>query len=326
MTFKNNIALAAQTIKDGGTVAFPTETVYGLGADVFNRNAIEKIFQIKERPFFDPLIVHICDLKQLPLLVKEIDENLLKVADKFWPGPLTIVTKKNKNVSDLVTASLPTVAIRMPRHPAALELIKKAGTPIAAPSANKFGFLSPTNAKHVVKQLKNIDFILDNGNTEVGIESTVIALTKEGFKLLRPGVITKQELTTILHNNNSEFFIPTSGLQSPGLLKSHYSPKIPLYIDDEHQLNTINKKTGRLTFGANKAKNDDYAVENLSSTGNLKEAATNLYHALHKLEESGVEIIIAEPVPESGIGVAIMDRLRKAAAKKEKNAEMPEVR
>jgi L-threonylcarbamoyladenylate synthase len=198
MTFEQNIAKAAQIIKDGGIVAFPTETVYGLGADVFNTKAIEKIFNIKERPFFDPLIVHISEIKQLELLVKKVDERVLKLAEKFWPGPLTIVTEKNKNVPDLVTANLPTVAVRMPNHRAALQLIQQAGTPIAAPSANKFGMLSPTNARHVLKQLKNIDFIIDDGNTEVGIESTVISLNKEGFKLLRPGVISQQDLSTII--------------------------------------------------------------------------------------------------------------------------------
>jgi L-threonylcarbamoyladenylate synthase len=317
MTFEQNIVKAAQIIKDGGIVAFPTETVYGLGADVFNTKAIEKIFNIKERPFFDPLIVHISEIKQLELLVKKVDERVLKLAEKFWPGPLTIVTEKNKNVPDLVTANLPTVAVRMPNHRAALQLIQQAGTPIAAPSANKFGMLSPTNARHVLKQLKNIDFIIDDGNTEVGIESTVISLNKEGFKLLRPGVISQQDLSTIIKYTDNKFFIHKRGLQSPGLLKSHYSPKVPLYILGEEQVNSTNKKIGFLTFGTNKEKNNELLVENLSPTKNLKEAATKLYEALHKLEESGVEMIIAEPVPETGIGIAIMDRLRKAAAKKE---------
>ncbi|WP_372947892.1 L-threonylcarbamoyladenylate synthase [Mariniphaga sp.] len=322
MTFEKNILKAAQIIKDGGIVAFPTETVYGLGAGVFNTKAIEKIFRIKERPFFDPLIVHISEIKQLELLVKKVDENILKLAEKFWPGPLTIVTEKNENVPDLVTANLPTVAVRMPNHRAALQLIQQAGTPIAAPSANKFGRLSPTNAKHVLKQLKNIDFIIDDGNTEVGIESTVISLNREGFTLLRPGVISKQDLSAVIRYTDNKFFIQERGLQSPGLLKSHYSPKVPLYILGEEKVNLSNKKIGFLTFGANKEKNNQLVTENLSPTKNLKEAATKLYEALHKLEESGVELIIAEPVPETGIGIAIMDRLRKAAAKKENLAEI----
>jgi L-threonylcarbamoyladenylate synthase len=317
MTFKENIAKAAQIIKNGGIVAFPTETVYGLGADVFNTKAIEKIFNIKERPLFDPLIVHISDIKQLELLVKKVDENILKLAEKFWPGPLTIVTEKNENVPDLVTANLPTVAVRMPNHRAALQLIRQAETPIAAPSANKFGMLSPTNAKHVLKQLKNIDFIIDGGNTGVGIESTVISLNEEGFKILRPGVISQQDLSTVIPYTDNKFFIQKRGLQSPGLLKSHYSPKVPLCILGEEQVDSVNKKIGFLIFGKNKEKNNGSVVENLSPAEDLKEAASNLYGALHKLEESGVDMIIAEPVPETGIGIAIMDRLRKAAAKKE---------
>jgi L-threonylcarbamoyladenylate synthase len=315
MTFEENITKAAQIIKEGGTVAFPTETVYGLGGAVFNTKAIKKIYNIKERPFFDPLIVHISDIKQLELLVKNVDEKILKLAEKFWPGPLTIATEKNENVPDLVTANLPTVAVRMPNHQTALELIKKAGTPIAAPSANKFGRLSPTNASHVLKQLKNIDYIIDDGNTEVGIESTVISLNREGYELLRSGVISQQDLSTVVPYTDTKFFKQKEGLQSPGLLKSHYSPKIPLYILGENEVNTSNKKLGFLTFGKNKEKLSDFAVENLSPAANLTEAANRLYDALHRLEESGAEAIIAEPVPETGIGIAIMDRLRKAAAK-----------
>lgn len=314
MTFEENITKAARIIKDGGVVAFPTETVYGLGAGVFNTEAIEKIFRIKERPFFDPLIVHISDIEQLHLLVKNVDENLLKLAEKFWPGPLTIVTEKKESVSDLVTANLPTVAVRMPNHRAALELIKKAGTPIAAPSANKFGKLSPTNARHVLKQLNNVDFIIDDGNTSVGIESTVISLNSEGFKILRPGAITMQELAAVVPYSDSLFSTHNKGLQSPGLLKSHYSPRVPLYILGKHKVNTSGKKTGLLTFGTEKEKNTDFVTENLSASGNLNEAAANLYNSLHKLEESGVDLILAEPLPETGIGIAIMDRLRKAAA------------
>lgn len=320
MTFEENIQKAAQIIKNGGVVAFPTETVYGIGADVFNTNAIEKIFRIKERPFYDPLIAHISAIEQLQLLVKKMDDNLMRVAEKFWPGPLTIVVEKNKNVSDLVTAGLPTVAVRMPNHRAAQALITAAKTPVAAPSANKFGKLSPTNAHHVLKQLKNIDHIIDDGNTQIGIESTVIALNKEGFRILRPGVITKQELVSLIPHIESKFFIQERGLQSPGRLKSHYSPRIPLYIIGEHQADISGKKTGYLTYGANKEKNTGFITENLSPSENINEAATNLYSALHKLEESGVDIILAEPLPENGIGIAIMDRLRKAAAKSDEVA------
>ena len=172
----NNISEAAQIIKDGGLVAFPTETVYGLGANALNPFAVAKIFEAKERPSFDPLIVHIASFDDLNILSKGINENVIRLAKHFWPGPLTIVLPKSSVVPDIVTSGLNTVGIRMPDNPIALELIKQAGCPIAAPSANKFGLLSPVNAKHVRKQLPGIGYVLDGGNTRVGIESTIIAI------------------------------------------------------------------------------------------------------------------------------------------------------
>lgn len=323
---KEAIKTAAEIIRKGGIVAFPTETVYGLGADAFNTDAVKRIFEIKERPFYDPLIVHISDLNQLGLLAKNVDKTLLKIANRFWPGPLTIVTEKSSNVPDLVTAGLSTVAVRMPGNEIARELIKQAGTPVAAPSANKFGMLSPTNSSHVLKQLKNIDYIIDGGNTEIGIESTVISLKKGRYKILRPGVISDKELETLIHSANSKFFIlQKKGFQSPGLLKSHYSPAVPLYILGEQKINLHGKNAGLLTFGNTPHISDFYRVENLSEKGDLKDAASNLYGALHRLEEAGVDLIVAVPVPETGAGIAIMDRLRKAAHKYKKEFENEQV-
>lgn len=313
---KDSIKKAAEIIRKGGIVAFPTETVYGLGADAFNITAVKRIFEIKERPFYDPLIVRISELDQLRLLVKNVDKTLLKVAQKFWPGPLTIVTEKNSNVPDLLTAGLSTVAIRMPGNEIARELIRQAGTPIAAPSANKFGMLSPTNSGHVLKQLKNIDYIIDGGNAEIGIESTVISLNSEGYKILRPGVISEKELETLIHSADSKFFIlQKKGFQSPGLLKSHYSPRVPLFIKGEEEISLHGKNLGLLTFGKPQNLSDFSTIEILSEKKDLTEAASNLYGALHRLEEAGVDLIVAEPVPETGAGIAIMDRLRKAAYK-----------
>lgn len=319
---KDSIKIAAEIIRKGGIVAFPTETVYGLGADAFNTGAVKRIFEIKERPFYDPLIVHISELDQLHLLAKNVDEILLKVAHKFWPGPLTIVTEKNSNVSDLVTAGLSTVAIRMPGNDIARELIRQAGTPIAAPSANKFGMLSPTNSHHVLKQLKNIDYIIDGGNAEIGIESTVISLSSEGYKILRPGVISERELETLIHSADSKFFIlQKKGFQSPGLLKSHYSPRVPLFIRGEEEISLLGKNAGLLTFGNPQNLSGFSVIEVLSEKKDLTEAASNLYGALHRLEEAGVDVIVAEPVPETGAGIAIMDRLRKAAHKYKNSSE-----
>lgn len=318
MTIMNNtvlnqslIADAAKIIKDGGVVAFPTETVYGLGADAFNPSAVAKIFEIKERPSFDPLIVHIAEVAQLDLLVEyEFIKRIEHLIEKFWPGPLTIVLPKKQTVPDLVTSGLPTVAVRMPNHPIALELIKKAATPIAAPSANKFGMLSPTQAQHVAKQLTRVDSIIDGGQTSVGIESTVIAVSENGFRLLRPGVITAAEIEEILPEikDNNE-----SILEAPGQMKSHYSPRIPVYILGESVIRGDLGKAGYLTMGPLQNNKKYQLSVSLSSAYDLREAAVNLFSALHRLEESGVDFIIVQPVSETGIGIAIMDRLRKAA-------------
>lgn len=311
MTNYITIEQGAKIIKDGGLVAFPTETVYGLGADAFNTEAIANIFKAKERPSFDPLIVHICNLSDLEFLFEEVDARLIRLADKFWPGPLTIVMRKNKKVPDIVTSGLPTVAVRMPAHPIALELIRKSGTPIAAPSANKFGRLSPTKAEHVKKQLPEVEHVIDGGDTSVGIESTVISLNQDGFELLRPGAISVQDVETVIPK--SKFFSEEKHMKSPGLLKSHYSPRKPLYIIDESEINTDTSNAGLISFGQSKYSHKYKYLEILSENKDLGEAAINLFSAIHKLEDADVDFIVAEPVPETGIGIAIMDRLRKAA-------------
>ncbi len=197
MHISDKVATAARYIQQGKLVAFPTETVYGLGANALDSMAVAKIFELKERPSFDPLIIHIAHMDQLEKLVLNEDERVFKLAEKFWPGPLTMVLPKSQIVPEIVTSGLPTVGIRMPGNAIALELIRKAECPIAAPSANKFGRISPTTAAHVKKQLPNIDYILDGGKTTVGIESTIIRLTDAGFQI-RNGVITREDLETIL--------------------------------------------------------------------------------------------------------------------------------
>ncbi len=189
MNILEEIKRGAEIILSGNLVAFPTETVYGLGADAFNPAAVAKIFETKERPSFDPIIVHICELSQLKKLYNGSDERVYTLAEKFWPGPLTLVLPKTDAVPDIVTSGLDTVAVRMPDNHIALELIKHSHTPLAAPSANKFGMVSPTEAEHVRKQFPDI-FTIDGGKTSVGIESTVITLHEDGFEILRPGVVT----------------------------------------------------------------------------------------------------------------------------------------
>lgn len=311
MIGSDDIFKAAEIIKAGGLVAFPTETVYGLGADALNPQAVAKIFEAKERPSFDPLIVHIAAIDYLKILTNNIDENVYKLAEKFWPGPLTMVLTKNTIVPDIVTSGLNTVGIRMPNNSIALSLIKNAGCPIAAPSANKFGRISPTNAMHVKKQLTDIECILDGGTTTIGIESTVISVHSDGFIILREGMITKDDLKTVLPQSNVK--LSKRELQaSPGNIKSHYSPNKPLYILGEHPKGLSTKNAAFLSFGL-KPELEFKRVEYLSETANLREAAIKLFEKLHLLEDSDCDFIIAQPVTEIGIGLAIMDRLRKAA-------------
>lgn len=305
-----DIDIAAQYIRDGKLVAFPTETVYGLGADALNPMAVAKIFELKERPSFDPLIIHIADTTQLEKLVSGIDERAYKLAQKFWPGPLTMILPKSRIVPEIVTAGLPTVGIRMPNHGIALELIRKSGCPIAAPSANKFGRISPTTAAHVKKQLPNVDYIINGGKTAVGIESTIIKLTKYGFIILRNGIITQEEIETIVP---FDFRSKTNyKLSAPGMLKSHYSPKKMFLIADNAMPNIDKSKAGLISFSG-ELENDYRKVIRVSERKDLKDYAVNMFEAMHTFEDDNeIEIIVAEPVNDSGIGKAIMDRLKKA--------------
>ena len=304
------IDIAADYIKAGKLVAFPTETVYGLGADALNPLAVARIFELKERPSFDPLIVHVADKNDLEKLTTSADERIYRLIGKFWPGPLTLILPKKDVVPDIVTAGLPTVGIRMPDNDIALEFIRKAGCPIAAPSANKFGRISPTNASHVMKQLAGVDYILDGGSTRVGIESTIISITAKGFQILRNGIVTKEELEEVLPFDNSGI---KDDLFAPGMLKSHYSPSKAMIVADLQNLKEIDKSRAGLVSFSGKIDDGFGKVIRVSLNADLKEYAVNMFAAMHDLEESDVDLIVAEPVPESGIGLAIMDRLRKAA-------------
>lgn len=307
----NDIEVAAKYINEGKLVAFPTETVYGLGANALDPLAVAKIFELKERPSFDPLIVHIASVNELKNLTINCDDRVLRLAEKFWPGPLTIVLPKSELVPDIVTSGLDTVGIRMPNNPIALELIRKSGCPIAAPSANKFGRVSPTTAQHVKKQLPDVDYILDGGKTHVGIESTIIALNEKGFEILRHGVITREDIEKVIPFYSTKDV--SDSIVAPGMLKSHYSPNKPLYFLGDHHLDELDRrKAGLLSFVTKDITGYKYVLP-LSTNGDLREYAVNLFAAIHKMEESDVDYIVAEPVEEHGIGLAIMDRLRKAA-------------
>jgi L-threonylcarbamoyladenylate synthase len=311
-----DVGLAANLLKNGKLVVFPTETVYGLGANAFDAYAVARVFAVKKRPAFDPLIVHICDFKQIEQLFQSpVDEQVYVLAKAFWPGPLTIVHNKKPEVPDLVTSGLPTVAVRMPSHPVAAELIRMAGVPVAAPSANLFGCLSPTQANHVEKQLDEPDYLLDGGHTIYGIESTVVSVESGGVRILRHGAISEESLAAhivILTENE----VGKSGqLPSPGMLKSHYSPRKPLYIIKESNFGKINEESGVIIKSSQTKNNfDGIKTISLSENGNLSEIAVNLFAALHAMEDDPeVKQIFIESVSETGIGKAIMDRLRKAS-------------
>ncbi|HRK62515.1 MAG TPA: L-threonylcarbamoyladenylate synthase [Candidatus Omnitrophota bacterium] len=310
---KQNVAAAADQIKSGGVVAFPTETVYGLGADALNASAVAQIFEIKNRPHFDPLIVHIADFKELDKIA-EVNDLALMLAKKFWPGPLTLVLKKKNNIPDLVTSGLSTVAVRMPNHPVALELIRLAETPIAAPSANPFGYLSPTTAKHVQDQLGDkVAMILDGGPCATGVESTILDLVFSKPAILRAGGIPIEEIEKVV--GPLEFRKAGASPSAPGQLEQHYAPRKRLKVLEREQiLNHPNLDAGGVLFFSNPPILKAKKVKTLSVRGDLKEAAANLFSFLHDFDDSDCAFILAESVPETGLGSAIMDRLRKASA------------
>jgi len=310
------ISHASEIIKSGGLVAFPTETVYGLGADAFNARACARVFEVKKRPLHNPLIVHIADHAQLNLLVEDISPTARKLMDRFWPGPLTLVFRKKSAVPDIVTAGQPTVAVRMPAHPMATELIRRSGTPVAAPSANAFGRTSATSAQHVLDQLHNVcDVLIDGGACRVGVESTVISITGEKPALLRPGSIGIEELEATAETSFSRD-VPFSAnhLPSPGMMSSHYQTATPLHIVADFRPFADLPDAGFLVFGKI-TETFSGPVRNLSPLNDLREAAVNLYRAMRELDALSLRFIVAKPLPEAGLGYAINDRLQKASYK-----------
>jgi len=315
MRDKKVIRQAAEIIKRGGIVAFPTETVYGLGADAFNPFAVARIFEVKGRPYFDPLIVHVANHTDLDRLVIEIPSDAKKLMERFWPGPLTVVLLKKENVPDIVTAGLQTVAIRMPKHSMTLSLIELAGSPIVGPSANPFGYLSPTTAKHVQDQLGDkIDFILDGGPCEVGVESTILSFFEKRPLLLRPGGVPLEEIESIIGKVEVRPIEEEKPL-APGMLPRHYAPRTPIVLDwSKKNLDSYrDKKIGLLVFQEPKNFLKFHQIEVLSKKGDFREAAANLFSAIRRLDALNLDLILAEAVPEVGLGRAIMDRLRRAS-------------
>ncbi len=306
---------AAEILRSGGLVAFPTETVYGLGGDATNARAVAKIFAAKQRPRLDPVIVHLSDPEQLATVTTAVPPTAATLAEAFWPGPLTLVLPRADTIPSIVSSGLPTVAVRVPAHASARRLITLAGCPIAAPSANRFGGISPTTAAHVVSQLGDrIERILDGGPCRIGVESTVLDVSGPLPVMLRPGGLTREELEAAIGPITvATEHLPTGeAAPAPGMLARHYSPDTPVTVTD-----TIDSlpagRLGLLTLHR-PAPNHDWAhIEVLSETGDLVEAAAGFFAALHRLDDAGLDRIIALPFPNSGLGLALNNRLDRAA-------------
>jgi L-threonylcarbamoyladenylate synthase len=306
-----NLDRAAALLRAGAVVAFPTETVYGLGANAFDPRAVARIFEIKGRPTFDPLIVHVASEAMLERVAANIPARARSLIDAFWPGPLTLVVRKCAEVPDLVTAGLPTVAVRMPAHPVARTLIERAGTPLAAPSANPFGYLSPTRAEHVAQMLgKRVELIVDGGRTTHGVESTIVMLEPEPT-LLRPGAISTDAIEALIGPLARELSDAAAPL-APGRLPQHYAPTTPIRIVDNPQNVPATERSDAALLAYRAPAAGYREVRVLSASGDLSEAAAHLFEYLHELDRAGVARIDAEPVPSVGIGIAIMDRLQRA--------------
>ncbi len=332
MNFKthigNSITDAARFLKSGELVGMPTETVYGLAGNAFDTPSVLKIFETKNRPTFDPLIVHTDSIEKIAHFA-HLNERALALFEQFSPGPLTILLPRKAVIPDLVTSGLPRVAVRLPKHPMALELLKNLNFPLAAPSANPFGYISPTTAQHVFDQLGGkIPYILDGGACAVGVESTILSFDDaEKCFVHRLGGLSLEAIERVVGHVNLAIN-NASNPSAPGMLLTHYAPRKPLYLADfeadisdftdfvlqKTGLDSAAKKVGLVYFGDKKPLKTAYELEkNLSETGDLAEAAQNLFAILRGVDASAVDIIIAQRVPDAGLGKAVNDRLWRAA-------------
>lgn len=310
-----SVSEAARLLKEGEVVAIPTETVYGLAGNAFEPKALAKIFAAKERPTFDPLIVHIADIAQLTDIAKDIPDSAYKLAEAYWPGPMTIILPKKDCIPDLCTSALPSVAVRFPSHPIAQAIIKESGLPLAAPSANLFKHVSPTTAEHVAAQLADrIAGIVDGGPCSVGVESSIISLVGEPT-VMRPGAITPEMFKAILGEVKIKESTSKPGqpMLAPGQCDTHYRPQVPLYYGEVPAGYTLPEHTVRIAFGAQVGPIP--ATVNLSATGDMVEATSKLYAFMHDLDKSEYDLILVDPIPNTGVGMALNDRLKRASIK-----------
>ncbi len=307
---------AARILQDGGIVAIPTETVYGLAGNAFDTKALAKIFEAKKRPHFDPLIVHVSAFDELRDVAAEIPEKALALAKAYWPGPMTLVLPKTERIPDLATSGLPTVAVRFPSHPVAQEIIRLSGVPLAAPSANLFQHVSPTTAEHVRDQLGDaIDGIVDGGSCKVGVESTIVAFPNGEPVILRPGGITPEMIRSVagsveIHESKSN---PKGPMLAPGMIDRHYRPQVPLFYGHLPAGAKIPGETVRIAFGRQESVIPP--TVNLSESGDLKEATANLYAMMRQMDNPKNKLILVDPIPNEGVGIACNDRLKRAGVR-----------
>ena len=327
------IHIAANIIRKGGLVAFPTETVYGLGADAFNPKAVLKLFKAKKRPLDNPPIVHVENIGDVHRLAEQVPPKAERLMKEFWPGPLTLVFKRSETVPDVTVAGLDTIAVRMPQHPVALALIRESRCPIAAPSANLAGKPSPTSAEHVFDDLNGrIDAILDGGPTRIGVESTVLDLSVDPVLVLRPGGTSLEALRRVLGEVKLHPFVvaekelAVEKSRSPGMKHRHYAPKAPLIVVEGSiaaVMATVkslitsywlqDKRVGVLATAETSWAYEADVVKSLGSRRNMDGMAANLFRVLREFDEENVDVILAESVSTEGLGLAVMNRLRKAS-------------
>lgn len=311
---------AARLVAQGEVVAIPTETVYGLASNALDVDAVRHIFKIKQRPPQDPLIVHVADVEACDAVASYVPDAARKLAEMFWSGPLTLVLPKRSCVPDVVTSGLGTVAVRVPAHPVARAVIRQAGCPVAAPSANRFGAISPTCADHVISAFANEGLkVVDGGQCRVGVESTILGFWENRIWLLRPGGIPVEALEACVGKIESYRQKNVSDIRAPGSMPRHYAPATPLLLNDGHGVDDESNaplRTGRLVYGPDAPLSGLY-VENVSPSGDLEEAAANLYAALRRLDHEGLDRIVADRFPDKGLGRTINDRLERASKKAE---------
>ncbi|MEM8899974.1 MAG: L-threonylcarbamoyladenylate synthase [Bacteroidota bacterium] len=311
-----DIHKAVELLTKGEVVALPTETVYGLAANALNESAVSKIYQAKNRPSFNPLIIHLAESTPLAEYAQDIPEEAHILAKAFWPGPLTLLLPKRSTVPDLVTAGSAIVAIRIPAHPLIQAVLAHTHFPLAAPSANPSGYISPTSASHVKRQLDGrIPYILDGETSHVGVESTIVGFQDGQVTIYRYGGVSEEEIESIL-GKKLQTNLHSHSPQSPGMLKSHYAPGLPLHLGEIPQLlkQFAGRRIGVISFKTSYV-HEDIAVQYiLSPQGELDQAASNLFSMLHKMDQNDVELILAERVPNEGVGKAINDRLTRATA------------